>query len=36
LAAPLLRRVPRPGPVSFDPSWGLLDEMCRRMKLLAE
>jgi hypothetical protein len=35
LAAPALRPIPSPGPVSFDRSWGLSDEMCRRMKLLA-
>lgn len=35
-AAPALRPVPAPGPVCFDPGWGLPDEMCRRMTVLAQ
>lgn len=34
--APELRPVPDPGPVEFDPEWGLLDEMCDRMAALAD
>jgi hypothetical protein len=33
--SPTLRNVPDPGPVTFDPGWGLPDEMCRRMTRLA-
>ncbi|MCQ4042785.1 sulfotransferase family protein [Streptantibioticus rubrisoli] len=33
---PALRAVPDPGPVAFDPAWGLPAEMCRRMTELAE
>ncbi|GGJ84211.1 sulfotransferase family protein [Streptomyces camponoticapitis] len=35
LSNPKLRPVPDPGPVRFDPEWGLLDEMCDRMTGLA-
>ncbi|GAA2109921.1 sulfotransferase family protein [Actinomadura alba] len=35
LRAPALRPIPAPGPVVFDPSWGLGDEMCERMTVLA-
>jgi hypothetical protein len=34
-AAPALRPVAAPGPVCFDPDWGLTREMCRRMTILA-
>jgi hypothetical protein len=33
--SPQLRRIPDPGPVVFDPAWGLPPEMVRRMKILA-
>jgi len=35
IRAPALRPPPKPGPVTFDRSWGLTDEMCRRMGALA-
>ncbi|MGI5233694.1 sulfotransferase family protein [Actinoallomurus sp. CA-142502] len=35
LRSPALRPIPAPGPVVFDPSWGLHDEMCDRMTDLA-
>jgi hypothetical protein len=35
MRSPALRQVPEPGEISFDPSWGLLDEMCERMTSLA-
>ena len=35
LSDPRLRPAPDPGPVRFDPEWGLLDEMCDRMTGLA-
>jgi muconolactone delta-isomerase len=35
LHSPALRPVPAPGPVAFDPSWGLRDEMRDRMTVLA-
>ncbi|MBC6459717.1 sulfotransferase family protein [Actinomadura sp. HBU206391] len=35
LRAPALRPIPAPGPVVFDPSWGLRDEMCEQMTVLA-
>ncbi|MFW6692177.1 sulfotransferase family protein [Streptomyces sp. MAR4 CNX-425] len=35
LAHPRLRPVPDPGPVRFDPAWGLPEEMVRRMSRLA-
>lgn len=36
LASPALRHVARPGPVSFDPDWGLPEQLCRPMVSLAE
>jgi hypothetical protein len=36
LQSPALRPVARPGPVRFDPEWGLPEEMCRPMARLAE
>jgi Sulfotransferase family len=35
LRSPALRPIPAPGPVVFDPSWGLRDEMRDRMTVLA-
>lgn len=35
-AAPELRPIAEPGPVEFDPEWGLSDPTCRRMTLLAK
>lgn len=35
LRSPALRPIPAPGPVVFDPAWGLRDEMCDRMTVLA-
>jgi hypothetical protein len=35
IRAPALRPVAAPGPVTFDPSWGLPSEMRRRMTVLA-
>ncbi|MEU7599508.1 sulfotransferase [Streptomyces sp. NPDC041003] len=35
LTDPRLRSIPDPGPVEFDPAWGLIDEMHERMKSLA-
>ena len=35
MLSPVLRHVPEPGEISFDPSWGLLDKMCDRMTSLA-
>jgi Sulfotransferase family len=36
MMSPAIRQIPAPEPVSFDPSWGLHPEMCRRMTLLAD
>ena len=33
--APALRPIPNPGPVKFDPAWGLPYEMSNRMTKLA-
>lgn len=35
MRAPALRPLPDPGPVAFDPSWDLPEEMCDRMRALA-
>jgi hypothetical protein len=35
MRSPALRAIPDPGPVAFDRSWGLPDEMCGRMATLA-
>jgi hypothetical protein len=35
LNSPALRAPSEPGPVSFDPAWGLSEEMCKRMQALA-
>lgn len=35
LRSPALRPIPAPGPIVFEPSWGLHDEMCDRMTVLA-
>jgi hypothetical protein len=36
MRSPTIRPIPAPEPVSFDPSWGLHSEMCRRMTVLAD
>jgi Sulfotransferase family len=35
MRSPALRPIPRPVETAFDPSWGLIDEMCNRMTSLA-
>jgi hypothetical protein len=36
MLSPALRPIPRPAEATFDPSWGLLDEMVSRIASLAD